>query len=105
MLPTDLPGTAPSGGMGPFWRLLFAAIGLAADDAALLVFLISNALRLRAALLKAHLGKPDLQLPQAWRCFDVRDILCAWVLSTIRPGWQHILRVYGFRPISSDIAP
>jgi hypothetical protein len=41
-------------GAGPFQRLLFAVIGLA-GNLALLIFLLCNALRLRAALLKGSL--------------------------------------------------
>ena len=71
-----------SGGVGPFRRLLFAVIGLAAGNAALLVFLIYNALRLRSALLKAHMGEPDLALPQAWGIFLIYGIssVLGWIL-------------------------
>ena len=49
-------------GAGPFRRLLFAAIGLIAGDAALLIYLMYNALRASAALLIAHMGQPYRQL-------------------------------------------
>lgn len=71
-----------SGGVGPFRRLLFAVIGLAAGNAVLLVLLISDALRLRFALLKAHMGEPDLALPQAWGIFLLYGIfsVLGWIL-------------------------
>ena len=49
-------------GPGPFRRLLFAAIGLIAGDAALLIYMMYNALRVCAALLIAHMGQPYRQL-------------------------------------------
>jgi hypothetical protein len=42
------------------WASSSAAIGLAAGNAALLVFLIYSALGSRAALPKAHIGQPDV---------------------------------------------
>jgi hypothetical protein len=70
------------GEVGPFRRLLLAAIGLAAGNAAPLVYLICNALRLRAALLEAHMGAPDSALPQAWETFLTYGIfsMLGWVL-------------------------
>jgi hypothetical protein len=70
------------GGLGAFQRLLLAAIGLAAGNAALLVFLIYNALRLRAALLKAHTRPPDVQLPQALEMFLIYGTfsVLGWIL-------------------------
>jgi hypothetical protein len=70
------------GEVGPFRRLLFTAIGLAAGNAALLVYLICNALRLRAALLKAHMGAPDLALSQAYETFLIYGIfsVLGWIL-------------------------
>ena len=49
-------------GPGPFQRLLFAAIGLLAGNAALLIYMMYNALRAFAALLMAHMGEPYRQL-------------------------------------------
>jgi hypothetical protein len=68
--------------VGPLQRLLFAAIGLAAGNAALLVFLIYNAWRLRAVLLKAHLGQPDVQLPLALEMFLIYATfsVLGWIL-------------------------
>jgi hypothetical protein len=52
-----------------FQRLIFAAIGLIAGNVALLALLLYNAMRMRAVLLKMHMGQPFLQLPQAWESF------------------------------------
>jgi hypothetical protein len=57
MAPTVVAQASSSG--------FFAAVGLAAGNAALLVLLIYSALRSRAALFKAHMGQPDVQLPLA----------------------------------------
>ena len=84
--PDDTDGSLGHGpnnaGVGPFQRLLFAAIGLAAGNAALLLFLLYNALRLRAALLKAHMGEPYLALPQAWGMFLLYAMfsVLGWIL-------------------------
>lgn len=63
--------------MSPFWRLLFAAIGLAAGNAAPLLFVICNAL-----LLSAHTGQPDLELAQALEIFLIYAIfsVVGWIL-------------------------
>jgi hypothetical protein len=53
---------ATNKGPGPARRLLFAAIGLIAGDAALLIYMMYNALRACAALLMAHMGQPYRQL-------------------------------------------
>ncbi len=68
--------------VSPFRRLLFAAIGLAAGNTALLLFLVYNALRVRGALLKAHMGEPYLALPQAWEMFLLYAIfsVLGWLL-------------------------
>jgi hypothetical protein len=73
-------GLAPA--LGPFQRLLFAAMGLAAGDAALLIFLLCNALSVRAALLKAHMGQPYLALPQALDMFLLYGMfsVLGWIL-------------------------
>jgi hypothetical protein len=69
-------------GVGLFQRLLFAAIGLATGNAALLLFLLYNALRLRSALLKAHMGEPYLALSRAWEIFLLYAMLSVlgWIL-------------------------
>ena len=71
-----------SGGVGPFRRLLFAAIGLAAGNAALLLFLIFNALRAHALLVQANIGQPDRELPQALEIFLIYGIfsVLGWIL-------------------------
>ena len=56
-------------GPGPIHRILFAAIGLIAGDAALLVYMMCNALRACAALLMAHIGQPYRQLSIWWEMF------------------------------------
>jgi hypothetical protein len=64
-LPDDqepLIGQGRLTGPSPFRRLLFAAIGLFAGDAALLIYMMYNALRACAALLIAHMGQPYRQL-------------------------------------------
>jgi hypothetical protein len=68
--------------VGLFQRLVFAAIGLAAGNAALLVFLLCNALRLRAVLLNAHMGEPYHALPQAWEIFLLYAMVSVfgWIL-------------------------
>lgn len=73
---------AGDGELGPFRRLLFAAIGLIAGNAALLIFLLYNALRVRAALLKIHMGQPHLELPRAWDVFVLYAIISivGWAL-------------------------
>ena len=69
-------------GAGPFQRSLFAFIGLLAGNAALLLYLLQNAVRLRAYLLKAHMGEPAHQIPQAWSMFIIYAIfsLAGWAL-------------------------
>jgi hypothetical protein len=68
--------------IGPLQRLFFAAIGLAAGNATLLAFLVYNALRVRAALLNAHMGEPNLALPQAWGMFVMYGMfsVAGWIL-------------------------
>ena len=74
-------GTNPAG-VAAILRLLFAAIGLTAGNAALLVFLFCSALRLRAALVNAHMGEPHLALPQAWWMFRMYGMfsVAGWIL-------------------------
>jgi hypothetical protein len=69
-------------GVRPLQRLVFAAIGLAAGNLALLVFLTCNALRLHAALLKAHIGEPVQTLPNAWELFSIYGIfsVLGWMM-------------------------
>ena len=86
-LDDDCGGGSPGHGpediaIGPCRRLLFAFIGLLTGNAALLLFLLQGAVRLRAALLKAHLGEPASAIPQAWDMFVVYAIvsLVGWTL-------------------------
>jgi hypothetical protein len=67
--------------MGPFRRLLFAAIGLAAGNAALLLYLIYGAFS-RAVLLKGHIGQSYLELPQTLEIFLIYGIFSVfgWIL-------------------------
>jgi hypothetical protein len=58
----------------PSQRALFAFMGLLAGDVALLLFLLLNAVRLRAALLKAHMGAPTGAFLQARDMFIVYAI-------------------------------
>ena len=50
-------------------RLAYAFVGLLAGDAILLLYLLQNAVRLRADLLALHMGEPARQIPQAIQIF------------------------------------
>ena len=50
-------------------RLLYGFVGLLAGDAVLLLYLLQNAIRLRAHLLALHMGEPARQIPQAIHAF------------------------------------
>jgi hypothetical protein len=50
-------------------RLAYAFVGLLAGDAILLLYLLQNAIRLRADLLALHMGEPGRQIPQAIQIF------------------------------------
>jgi hypothetical protein len=50
-------------------RLAYAFAGLLAGDAILLLYLLQNAIRLRADLLVLHMGVPERQIPQAIQIF------------------------------------
>jgi hypothetical protein len=67
--------------MGLVRRLLFAGIGLVAGDPALLIVLLCNALRLRTVLLNAHIGAPNLALPNAMEIFPIYAIfsVIGWI--------------------------
>jgi hypothetical protein len=47
----------------------YAFVGLLGGNAALLLFLLQNAIRLRASLLAMHMGEPVLQIPLALEMF------------------------------------
>ena len=84
--PDDTDGSfrhgTSSAGVGAVQRLLFATIGLTAGNAALFVYLLSSALRVRAALVNAHMGEPHLALPQAWWMFRMYGMfsVAGWIL-------------------------
>jgi len=63
-------------------RLFFAGIALLAGNTALLLFLLQNGLRVRAALLRAHMGEPHLVLAQMWEVFKLYAMfsVVGWVL-------------------------
>jgi hypothetical protein len=65
-----------------FQAACFAAIGLVAGNAALLIFLLCNALRLRSMLLSAHAGEPYGALTQAWEIFLLYAMVSVfgWIL-------------------------
>jgi hypothetical protein len=50
-------------------RLAYAFVGLVVGDAILLLYLLQNAIRLRADLLALHMGEPGRQIPQALQMF------------------------------------
>jgi len=50
-------------------RLAYAFVGLLAGNAALFLFLLQNAIRLRADLLAMRMGEPGRQIPQAIELF------------------------------------
>jgi hypothetical protein len=50
-------------------RTAYAFVGLLAGDAILLLYLLQNAIRLRADLLALHMGEPGRQIPQALQIF------------------------------------
>jgi hypothetical protein len=52
-------------------RLAYAFVGLLAGDAILLLYLLQNAIRLRAELLGLHMGEPGRQIPEALEIFNL----------------------------------
>ncbi len=55
--------------LNPTRRVAYAFVGLLGGNAALLLFLLQNAIRLRASLLAMHMGQPALQIPLALEMF------------------------------------
>lgn len=51
--------------LNPTKRVAYAFVGLLGGNVALLLFLLQNAVRLRADLLATHMGEPALQIPLA----------------------------------------
>jgi hypothetical protein len=51
--------------LNPTRRVAYAFVGLLGGNAAMLLFLLQNAIRLRASLLAMHIGEPALQIPHA----------------------------------------
>jgi hypothetical protein len=76
------PSSREETALGPLSRLLFAVIGLITGDAVLPFYLLWNALRVRSALLNAHMGEPYRALPQAWESFSLYAIfsVVGWLL-------------------------
>jgi len=68
--------------VNPIKRLAYAFVGLLAGDAILLLFLLQNAIRLRADLLARHMGEPGRQIPQAIQIFVLyaRLSFVGWLL-------------------------
>jgi hypothetical protein len=52
-------------------RMGYAFVGLVAGDTILLLYLLQNAIRLRADLLASHMGEPGRQIPQALQMFEL----------------------------------
>jgi hypothetical protein len=52
-------------------RMAYAFVGLVAGDTILLLYLLQNAVRLRADLLASHMGEPGRQIPQALQIFEL----------------------------------
>jgi hypothetical protein len=50
-------------------RLAYAFVGLLAGDTILLLYLVQNAIRLRADLITLHIGEAGRQIPQAIQTF------------------------------------
>jgi hypothetical protein len=50
-------------------RVAYAFVGVLGGNAALLLFLLQNAIRLRSSLLAMHMGEPALQIPHALEMF------------------------------------
>jgi hypothetical protein len=63
-------------------RLAYAFVGLLAGDTILFLFLLQNAIRLRADLLALHMGEPGRQIPQAIQIFVLyaRLSFVGWLL-------------------------
>jgi len=57
--------------VSPIKRLAYAFVGLLAGDAILLLFLMQNALRVRAMLLAVHMGEPARTIPVALQMFTL----------------------------------
>ena len=55
--------------LNPTRRVAYAFVGLLGGNAALLLFLLQNAIRLRASLLAMHMGEPARQIPLALEMF------------------------------------
>jgi hypothetical protein len=51
--------------VNPIKRLAYAFLGLLAGNAILLLFLLQNAIRIRALLFASHMGNPALGMPLA----------------------------------------
>jgi hypothetical protein len=67
--------------VNPIKRLAYAFVGLLAGDAILFLFLLQNAIRLRADVPALHMGEPGQQIPQAIQIFVLyaRLSLVGWL--------------------------
>src|SRR5260370_3922053 len=61
-------------------RLAYAFVGLLVGDTILLLYLLQNAIRLRADLLARHMGEPGRQIPQAIFVLYARLSFVGWLL-------------------------
>jgi hypothetical protein len=63
-------------------RVVYAFVGLLGGEAALLLFLLQNAYRLRTYLLTTHIGQPARQIPLAFEMFCIYAVFsfAGWLL-------------------------
>jgi hypothetical protein len=57
--------------LNPTKRIAYAFVGLLGGEAALLLFLLQNAFRLRTDLLAMHMGEPARQIPLELEMFVI----------------------------------
>ena len=69
--------------LNPTRRVAYAFVGLLGGNAALLLFLLQNAIRSRADLLAMHMGEPALQIPHALE-------MCAFYAPFSFVGWLFV---------------
>jgi hypothetical protein len=72
--------------LNPTRRVAYAFVGLLGGNAALLLFLLQNAMRLRSSLLGMHMGEPARQIPIALQLFVLyaRLSFVGWLLELER---------------------
>lgn len=89
-LKVERVATSPAGSF--IRRLTHAFVGLLAGDAALLLLLLFNAIRIRAALISAHMGNPGREIRRALQMFAL------YVVASL-VGWLVVgLPIAGFLP-------